>query len=169
MSDNKNQQSNAYAEMLERIADTLKKAEAEAAPKLRHMIDEAREFAVGVGDLTREEAEKIGAYLQRDLEDAAKYMDETGKEMREWLRFDLDLIEERMANAMSRMVDHTQLELQKLAERAAAHGDTWRTGEVVGPGTLRCKACGADMDFKKPGPVPPCPKCHKTQFERPWE
>ncbi|MDQ6955909.1 MAG: hypothetical protein Q9M21_01810, partial [Mariprofundaceae bacterium] len=29
---------------------------------------------------------------------------------------------------------------------------------------LTCKDCGHSMHFKKTGRIPPCPKCHKTDF-----
>ncbi|MDH5595020.1 MAG: zinc ribbon-containing protein, partial [Gammaproteobacteria bacterium] len=42
----------------------------------------------------------------------------------------------------------------------------WHTGEVVGVGTLRCKACGELLHFHATGHIPPCPKCQKTVFNR---
>ncbi|PCI18096.1 MAG: hypothetical protein COB62_07115, partial [Piscirickettsiaceae bacterium] len=34
------------------------------------------------------------------------------------------------------------------------------------PGTLECIACKQTLNFKKTGHIPPCPKCHKTEFKR---
>lgn len=43
---------------------------------------------------------------------------------------------------------------------------TYRTGELTFGGRFECKACGSQMQLKKPGHLPPCPKCHKTSFKR---
>ena len=43
-----------YEQMLERVRDTLHEAE-EATPKLRAMLDKARDHMVELGELTREE------------------------------------------------------------------------------------------------------------------
>ena len=43
---------------------------------------------------------------------------------------------------------------------------TYRTGEMTYGGGFRCVHCDTRMKLKKPGHLPPCPKCHKTQFLR---
>ena len=43
---------------------------------------------------------------------------------------------------------------------------TYRTGEMTYGGAFRCVACRTKMRLKKPGHLPPCPKCHKTAFLR---
>ena len=49
----------------------------------------------------------------------------------------------------------------ELARRITPH-----TGEVTGAGTLVCDKCGEKLHFHKAGKIPPCPKCHATQFHR---
>jgi len=41
-----------------------------------------------------------------------------------------------------------------------------RSGEITSAGTLTCVACEHELHFKKTGRVPPCPKCHATQFRK---
>jgi hypothetical protein len=43
---------------------------------------------------------------------------------------------------------------------------TYHTGEATYGGTFQCKHCGSLVHLKKPGHLPPCPKCHKTEFQR---
>ena len=38
--------------------------------------------------------------------------------------------------------------------------------ELTFGGRSEGKACGSQMQLKKPGHLPPCPKCHKTAFKR---
>jgi len=41
-----------------------------------------------------------------------------------------------------------------------------RSGEITSAGTLICTACGHEIHKKKTGRVPPCPKCHATEFKK---
>ena len=43
---------------------------------------------------------------------------------------------------------------------------TCKSGEITSAGKLICKSCGYEMHFKKKGRIPPCPKCHKTEFKK---
>ena len=155
----------AYNTMMERVESTIARADKEGMPALEKTIDKAAETAHELGELTKEESEKIGVYLKRDLQDAAGYLSETGEQLKEWLSFDRELVENRLMELFSTMVDHTKLELDKLATRADQIGE-WHTGEITSVGTLRCKACGELLHFHATGHIPPCPKCKKTAFTR---
>lgn len=160
----------AYSRMLERIKTATQQAGHDTLSTLQQHIENAKHKAVELGELTREEADKIAAYLKRDLHDAAQHLKETGKELGDWLRFDLELIEERLGEMFSLLVDRTRVELDRLALYAKQPGDQkteqWRTGEVTGVGTLRCTTCGQLMHFHAIGHIPPCPTCHGTEFRR---
>lgn len=130
----------------------------------RHIIDEIRDDAIGVYKLSADEAVLLEEYVKRDLSDAARYMDKTGKELKDWLGFDLALIERGFWEKFSSAADKTTTELLQIkwqAENAEYH-----TGEIIGLGTLVCDQCGQKMHFYKPGHIPPCPKCHDTHFHR---
>ncbi|MEO7557700.1 MAG: zinc ribbon-containing protein [Gammaproteobacteria bacterium] len=161
----------AYNRMLERVKAALEQAEQDTLPTVQQHIEIAKKKAVELGELTRDEAEKIGAYVKRDLHDAAQYVADTGKELATWLRFDLKLIEQRVLDVFATMVDRTRLELDKLGLQAkGAHKpkkvSLWHTGEITGVGSLACTACGQTMLFHATGHIPPCPKCHATIFQR---
>ncbi len=155
----------AYRQMMARAHERLQHAEREALPKLTEFIGAAREKAVELGELTREEAERVARYLERDVSDAAEYLNRTGDELADWLRFDGGLLEERLRNMLSGMVDHTRSELNRI-EQAADEASAVSTGQVTAPGTLICVSCQAEMTLKSIGRVPPCPRCHKTTFSR---
>ncbi|MBC8554830.1 MAG: hypothetical protein H8D23_34900 [Candidatus Brocadiales bacterium] len=38
--------------------------------------------------------------------------------------------------------------------------------QVTGPGVLECDECGNQLHYYKAGRIPPCAKCHKTNFHR---
>jgi len=151
----------AYNLMLERARVIMAKAGKGAA----HGIDEAMEKASELGELSREEAAEVAGYVRRDLHDAAEFINDSGSELRDWLRFDMEVVERSVAEMFAQMVDHTKLELDKLEQRANAVGE-WTTGEIVGIGTLECKGCGELLHFHHTGHIPPCPKCRGTAYRR---
>ncbi len=155
----------AYEQMLKQAHATIEKTQAESTPKLREILEKARDNMVELGELTREEADKVSDYIKRDIEDAANYIAETGQDIRDWWRFDLQLIEQRMMDAFSKVADQTSLQLAQWAE-VARQMSLYQAGEVTGPGTLVCDSCGAETHFVKAGRIPPCADCGGLTFKR---
>jgi rubrerythrin len=155
----------AYEEMLKRAHESLAKAEQETMPALRELLDKSRDHMVELGELTREEAAKVASYVERDIKDAAAYITETGADLRQWWRFDLAQIEQRMLEMFSSVADQTSLQLRNWADQAR-QASGYQAGEISGPGTLVCAACGAEMHMPKTDRIPPCPQCNATQFKR---
>jgi polyhydroxyalkanoate synthesis regulator phasin len=151
--------------MLEQTHETLQKNRDETVPKLRELLEKARDNMVELGELTREEAYKVSEYIQRDIEDAATYIAETGQDIQDWWRFDLQLIEQRMMDAFTKVADQTSLQLAQWAE-VARQLTLYQAGEVTGPGTLVCDRCGAETHFVKAGRIPPCADCGGLTFKR---
>ncbi len=168
MTDNKGiekQLIEGYNRMLERVKQMAGNAEKDALPVLKEGIEHATETAHELGELTKEEAERVAYYLRRDLQDAAGFVADSGKELGDWLRFDLQVVEQSLADIFNQVVDRTRTELQQLEERATAIGE-WHTGEIVSIGTLECKGCGELLHFHHTSHIPPCPKCHGTTYRR---
>ena len=153
----------AYESMLERVHDLF--TDEDGKNSLVEALAEAREKAVGLGELTREEADKLSVYVQRDIQDAAEYIADTGQEFRDWFMFDWKLIEDRMFRMVAGVADQTSLQLKELA-RQAREASLYHTGEVTGPGTLVCMGCGKEIHFQKTGRIPPCSGCSGTSFNR---
>ncbi len=151
----------AYETMLERVNQFTGKA----GPVLGNAIDHARETAVELGELSREEADKIATYIERDMKDAAEFLVETRQDFKDWFQFDVQLIEAKLFDMFASVADQTSIELRELAERAK-RVSRYKTGEIIGPGTLQCTACGEQLHFEKAGHIPPCPKCHGTEYKR---
>lgn len=154
----------AYEKMLERVHDSVERAE-QHLPSLKQNLDNAREKAVELGELTREEADKVSSYLERDMHDAATYMTETGQQLRDWWQFDVKLMEQRLMDMFIGVADQTSVQLREMTENLR-RAQLYHTGEVTGPGTLVCTGCGKEMHYTKPGRIPPCPNCHATEFRR---
>lgn len=154
-----------YNQMLKRIRETAVETETDTEHALKNRLEAAMEKASELGELSREEAEKISDYVKRDLEAAADFIGESGKELKDWLRFDLDVVEQELGKLFAQMVDHTRMELDKLERQATQYGE-WHTGEVASIGTLECKSCGELLHLHHTSHIPPCPKCHGTTYRR---
>ena len=163
--DSENKHTHAYDRMLTRVKDFIEEAEEEFAPKIQYALDSAKDKASELGELSREEAEKIGDYIKRDINDAAEYMASEGKELGDWLKFDAELVEDRLVDVLSHVVDTTKIEFQNLAERAK-QANLWNAGEITGPGTLTCTNCGEQVIFHETREIPDCPKCDGSLFQR---
>ena len=155
----------AYDDMMVRVRTALEEAEESTLPVISKVIEKARNTAVELEELTHDEAEKVATYLQRDIEDAGRHLAETGHELGDWLRFDVDLVEERLLEVLSRVADRTRLEIQQFQQDIEI-GPAWNTGEITGPGTLTCDSCGTLMRFHATGEIPVCPNCGHTVFHR---
>ncbi len=148
----------AYDQMLEQV-------EREVLPNLQRSIEQAAEKAVDLGELTREEAQMIGGYLKRDLEDVGHHLATTGHDLGAWLRFDLELIENRLLELFRAAADKTRLEMLSFQEEVerATH---YHSGEITGPGTLQCDHCGKQQHFHATAHIPPCSQCQSSTFTR---
>jgi len=154
-----------YNQMLETAKEVIDVTKREAEPAFLDAIDKGKEKLAEATELTGEEIEKVSDYVMRDLHDAAEYIAVGERELGDWLRIDALYIEDRLLEMFSNMVDETALALENIRQNAE-RATSWHTGEITGIGTLVCKECGEVLHFKKTGHIPPCPKCHKTEFAR---
>jgi Zn finger protein HypA/HybF involved in hydrogenase expression len=156
----------AYNRMMERVKATFAKAE-DQQPALQRAIDAAKDKAVELGELSREEADRIGEYLHRDLIDAGEFLArDEAEDLSSWLQFDIELIEERLAELFLSVADQTTVELEMLAERAHAADREYRADEITAMGTFECLDCGEQIQLTETAHIPACPKCGGTRFRR---
>jgi hypothetical protein len=157
--------SDAYEKLYERVANGWHDLTEKTGPKLLKLIEEGKEKAVELDELTEEDATKLGEWLKRDLDDAINHMAESDDKFTDWLGFEATLLESAFIGMLLDTADKTTVELMQFKERAE-HPHTYHTGELTGPGTLICEACGEKLHFYRAGKIPPCPKCHETRFTR---
>lgn len=156
----------AYNQMMIRVSESLSKATSAAGPIVTKAIEAAEDKAVELEELTREEAVKIGEYLRRDLQDAGEYLvSPEAEELKDWLRFDIELIEKQLFEMFLKVADRTKLDMLDFEEKLA-EANEYHTGQITGPGTLVCDSCGELLHFHQAGHIPPCPKCHHTEYSR---
>ncbi|MDH5711521.1 MAG: zinc ribbon-containing protein, partial [Gammaproteobacteria bacterium] len=63
---------------------------------LQKALNNAKEQAVHLGEVTMEEAHEISEYIKRDINDAAEYMMETSAEFGDWLMLDIEILERQI-------------------------------------------------------------------------
>ena len=154
----------AYNTMRETLKSVWHEAEEKALPGLKQALETAEQKASDLGELSREEIQRLSDYLKRDLQEAAEALADNSLKLAEWLEFDTELAESRLGEWAAQVADPTLVALERLREQARL--GEWHTGEITGPGILICQKCGEELHFDKPGHIPPCPKCHATVFSK---
>jgi len=153
-----------YRRLLEKSLAEVKKLKQKSGPALHAMIDKSADGLAELEHLSEQEARNLTEYLKRDLQDAAEFMVNEGKEFSDWLAFDLQLVEDKLLQMFMEAADHTTVDLLQLKEMAERAG--YATGEVVSPGSFRCDGCGHVLQFHHISAIPDCPQCHAKHFHR---
>ncbi len=164
---NKDALGSTYELLLKKAIEEIRQTEDKSGPALHRLIDKISSELSGVEYLTDEQLRQLTTGLKRDLVDAADHISAEGRDIRSWLSFDMELIEDTLLGLFMDAADKTTIELARLKAEAMVAG--YQTGEVIGMGTLVCDECGETLNFHKPGHIPPCPKCKATHFHRTLE
>lgn len=164
-SNNNDNLTQGYEKLLKRVEKTLSSVTEHTEDTLSQALGKAKERAIELEELTQEEADKVHEFVTRDLYSAGLHLVEEERDVADWLRLNLLLIEKKLLHRFTALSQAAKLELNHL-NKAKQRFDEWHTGEVTTIGTLSCKSCGEQIQFKHTGRIPPCPKCHATLFER---
>ena len=156
----------AYETMLHRVKEASEHWQEKNGQQMVEYIRHAKEKAISLSELSEHEAEKIASYLQRDMNEAAKFMLKAQKLFRESLYFDWKVIEDKLYNACSQVADKTMLELQQFKQQLTMRDVIYRAGEVAGPVSLKCTKCGHHVLIDNVREIPCCPVCQHTDFIR---
>lgn len=129
-------------------------------------LEIAKEKTSALGGHTQEEISKIADFLMRDIEHAAAGSTEKNNDsLSEWLKFDINLIENFALSSFFDIADKTRVQLNAL-EIDAKQYHPYQSGDAAGPGTFVCDGCGKQIAFKSTSIIPECPACHTTAFSR---
>ena len=129
-------------------------------------LDIAKEKTFGLGVHTQDEINKVADYVMRDVEHAALSSANRNQDsLSEWLKFDIDLIENFALSAFWDIADKTRVKLAAL-EMDAKQYHPYQSGDIAGPGTFVCDACGKQISFKSTSLIPDCPACQAKKFSR---
>jgi len=155
----------AYDWMLNFAKVVTHETEDNLSIKLHYLMDKIKNQAYTLEEFSREEIDKVADYLQRDIHDAAEYLSEEGRELQDWLKFDVELIEDRLLELLSSAINTTNIELDNLNETAQRENLCYK-GEVTSPGSFLCDACGYSFSSFGIQELPACPECGGDVFKR---
>ena len=115
----------------------------------------------------KKEGERARQYLKRDL--AVTRVDFT--RARESIKRGLS--PSRIGGGFVGLASHLFDSMGDVFQSWAARSEealAFNTGEISGPGKLTCTECGAEfgsaLNLERSSRIPPCPKCHKTNFRK---
>lgn len=143
----------------------------EAMDDTLHSIADALEIAkdktAELGGHTQEEINKVADFVMRDVEHVATSpsLAEENNSLSEWLKFDIELIENFALDAFMSLADKTRVKLAAL-EMEAKQYHPYKAGDVTSPGTFTCDACGKLLAFKSTSVLPKCPACQGDSYSR---
>jgi isocitrate dehydrogenase len=123
-------------------------------------MEKARKKLTEAGQFTEEKGEKLKEFLENDLSRISQEMKKGAKE-----KFNPSRLGTGALASISKLLHKTGVALSSFGDKAEA-SLACKSGEITSAGKLVCNNCGNEMNFKKTGRVPPCPKCHKTQFTK---
>jgi len=123
-------------------------------------LEKARQQLTAAGAFSEEQGQKLKKFLERDFSQMATSMRDEAKERLNPLRIGAGALA-----SISSLLNVTGAALSDAASRAE-RALFCRSGEVTSAGTLTCNACGHEIRMRRTGRIPPCPKCHATEFKK---
>jgi uncharacterized protein YpuA (DUF1002 family) len=153
-----------YNKMMERIKSTIDNATEDTPPTLQNAIDKAIHKAHSDKELTQQEAEQIASTIKHDLNDAAEHLMETNSDFTEWLKMDLDALEQKILDLFLSVADHTRMEIKQFI--GDIHDSTYHATELACRGDYQCEHCNNVIHIASVSPLMACPVCKSTEFSR---
>jgi len=153
----------AYDELMNHLYDALDGT----LHSIADALDIAKEKTAALGGHTQEEINKVADYVMRDVQHVATSptLEDENNSLSEWLKFDIDLIENFALDAFMDIADKTRVKLAAL-EMDAKQYHPYKSSDVTSPGTFTCDACGKQIAFKSTSIIPKCPACNGDTFTR---
>ncbi|MDX8387055.1 MAG: hypothetical protein R8M46_00780 [Ghiorsea sp.] len=149
-----------YDELADRFHEEFE-AGAEKTSEFAHKaMEKAREQLTVAGKFTEEQGHKLKVFLENDFSRVSQEMKAGAKEKLNPSRLGAGAL-----SSMSKLLHKTGVALSGFADKAD-DALACKSGEITSAGKLKCNACNYEMNFKKTGRIPPCPKCHKTEFTK---
>jgi isocitrate dehydrogenase len=149
-----------YDQLAARFVEIFEAGAEKSSAFAQKALDKARQQLTSAGAFSEEQGEKLKKFLERDFSHIAMDIRDGAKE-----RLDPSRLGAGALSSISSLLRGAGSLLSDAAKRADRNL-VCRSGEVTSAGTLICSACGYEIHKKKTGRVPPCPKCHATEFKK---
>ncbi len=152
-----------FEKLASKTKEQLIASEEKSMEWLHMAVDASADQLEKAGDFSKEEGERAGRFLKRDL--AATRVDFA----RARASVNKVLDSSRVSGGFIGLASHLFGSMGDVFQGWAAKSEealAFNTGEVSGPGKLTCTDCGTELNLERSSRIPPCPKCHKTDFRK---
>jgi polyhydroxyalkanoate synthesis regulator phasin len=155
------QEVSQYEKLANRTKELLEATREKTPKAVEEALEKAKEEMIAAGEFSKEQGKRVQAFLRRDLEATRDYVSHMGQTLKETLEPQrvASGIQSTLAHILDALGDTLKDFASKTEERLA-----YRTGELSSPGTLTCNSCSNRIHMTSTGRVPPCAKCHSTEF-----
>jgi hypothetical protein len=154
-----------YNQILENLYNLKNSVEDASRDDLAMKLDYAKNKFHDIENITKEEIDLVTEYLHKDITAATTYVNKTKNNIKEWLKKDIELTEDRLLHLFVNVVDQSRVELQQM--ETLLH--EWHSGEVTNRGTLECNNCGEKILFSDTQVIKNCLKCNGTVFHKDFD
>ncbi len=159
--DRKTEEKRTYERLAESAVEQLQDVAEVTVETISESIDAAAERLQEVGEFTSDQLDGAKMSIQLDLLALADNAERSA-----------EFIQNRLnpGRVMSGLLSAAGALLEATSDAFDFWKDLVRqplmrtTGEVTGPGTLTCMKCEEEIEMDDPGHIPPCWKCHGTEF-----
>lgn len=157
------QQAALYDRFAERVREIFDAGQEKSKEAVERAMESAREQLSAAGEFSAQQGEVFRQFMRRDLEQTAQDMRVLGHEAKE--RLHPARLGAGALSSMARLLEAAGSALQSLSRKAeeALH---YKSGEITTAGTLTCVHCGQAVQLKRTSTIPPCPKCHGSEFRK---
>ncbi len=153
----------------EKLRALVKKIFAEAhetvnAETLHQAVDKAVKQLKEMGEYSAETVNRGVQALKKDLASAVQRLEPKWEVFAEKTADLFDAWRDRGTVFLGRAATAIGEWLRQAGERL--EHPLYRSGEMTAGGSFQCTACGAQVTLPRPGHLPSCPQCQKTEFHR---
>ncbi|HKI62763.1 MAG TPA: NADP-dependent isocitrate dehydrogenase [Mariprofundaceae bacterium] len=149
-----------YDQLAARFKELFEAGAEKSAEVAQVAMEKARIQLTAAGTFSEAQGKNLKKFLERDFSVLAETMSHGARE-----RFNPSRVGAGALASLTALLNMAGTALSTAAKKAQ-QANSCRSGEITSAGTLTCLACGHEMHFKKTGRVPPCPKCHATEFSK---
>jgi hypothetical protein len=151
----------AYSEFMHHLHETMEST----LNSFTDAFETSKEKVGENSELTAAELDHVSSQVKRDVEHAAKNLPaHDNNSLTEWLKFDIELVENLTWDAFLSVADKTRVELAEIEQHAMTH--KYNSGDITIAGTFECESCKKHIAFKLASRIPKCPACHHHTFVR---
>ncbi|MES0371165.1 MAG: NADP-dependent isocitrate dehydrogenase [Mariprofundaceae bacterium] len=154
------QETDQYDEMAAKFKELFEAGAEKSAEFAQIAMEKAREQLTAAGKVSEEQGQKLKGFLEKDFGQMADTVRDEAK-----VKLNPSRLSTGALASLSSLMELAGSALTSAASKAQ-ESLSCRSGEITAAGTLTCVACKHEMHFKKTGRIPPCPKCHKTEFKK---